>query len=223
MAVIPPSPPPSSPTPLPIQFTPFHKEDFAKDSGVAFVNQTISQLTTTLNSLLGAGGPAILPAGVDVRGGTLTGLGPPASPTDAVSAGHANANFGYAAQQGQLDVGKPYALKGLSYAYGQSFANSQSIATIQKTLTSLPPSPYGGAGHFLLFGLLIQFGFIANMDTAVFPMSFPVVFPTACQSIVAATTGPTDRITYVVSFSASQFTLANNGAGAGATWIAVGW
>jgi len=218
-------PPPKPASPLPVQFTPFDKSQFHSDAGVSFFNQTLSQITTTLNSLLGIGGPAILPSGIDVRGGAISGLGPPTSPTDAVSAGHANSNFGYAAQQSQLDVGKPYALKGLSYAYGQSVANSQAIGTIQTAIASVPATNYAGANTFTLFGLVVKFGLIANMDTAVFPMAFPGgAFPNACQSLVAITTGPVDRITYVPTLpTAAAFSLANNGTGAGAFWIALGW
>lgn len=101
-------------TPLPIQFTPFKVSDFASDSGVAFINQTLSQLTTTLNAFVGAGGPTMLPAGADLQGASLTGLGSPSGASDAVPLGHANSAYGPATQQKALDLGGTNTLKGLA-------------------------------------------------------------------------------------------------------------
>lgn len=131
---------PSS-APRPIQYTPIRPEDFQlrPDSpnsaapGIAFLNQTLSQITTTLNALLGQGGPVQFPAGVDMSGAKLTGIPAPTSPTDAISSGHASTQFSAAAQQPQLDVGGQYALKGLTYSYQQA----TQVPTLSTQITNI--------------------------------------------------------------------------------------
>lgn len=127
---------PSS-APRPVQFTPLRKEDLASDGGMTFVNQTLSQLTTTLNALVGQGGPTQFPAGVDMAGSTLTGLATPSSPTDAISAGHASSQYSAAAQQPQLDIGGDYTLKGLTYSYQQASQVPGMQTQISSILTKL--------------------------------------------------------------------------------------
>lgn len=88
-------------------------------------------------------------------------------------------------------------------------------------------------------GLIVQWGRIASMGTgSAGSFSQSVVFgstsansagtrsfPNACFTVVASTVGTSgfDRITYVDAISKAGFTLRNNGSGAGATWIAVGY
>jgi len=103
--------------PLPIQFTPFTKKHFETDAGIAFVNQTLSQLTTTINALLGSGGPTLLPSGIDVQGAKVTGLAAPESESDAVSLSHAQGNYSAPAVAPQLDLGGKNTLKGLAAVY----------------------------------------------------------------------------------------------------------
>lgn len=109
-------PDPSS-NPLPIQYTTMTKEQFASDAGCAFHNLQMSQIVNTLNAILGSGGPTILPSGVDVRGGKVTGLAAPTDPTDAVSAGHAAASYSPEAVSPKLDIGGTNTLKGLAACY----------------------------------------------------------------------------------------------------------
>lgn len=203
-------------TPRPLQFTPMRKEQFASDDGVSFFNQTIAQMINAINRQSGQAGPMVIPAGIDVAGGRLTGLAAPTDPSDAVSVAHANQNYSSPVASKNLDIGGPNALKGLTSLFLQ-------VGQVKAGLPTNYTGGSGGSGAVNLFGLIIQLGFIASMDTAVFPMNFPAPFINQCQSIVAATTGPADRITYVVSFNSTQFTLANNGSGAGACWIAMGW
>lgn len=104
----------AAPSTLPIQYTPFTEKHFTTKEGIASFNQQMSQIVNALNRGTGQAGPVVIPAGVNVAGGSVTGLGTPSNESDAVPLGHANSQFGYAAQQGQLDIGKPYALKGLT-------------------------------------------------------------------------------------------------------------
>jgi hypothetical protein len=204
--------------PLPIQYTSMTKEQFASDSGVAFHNLQLSQIVTTLNAILGSGGPTLLPSGIDVRGAAVTGLATPTSPSDAISAGHADTNYSAAAQQPQLDIGGKHALKGLTGLWLK--------------VQQLPPSPskYGGlTNYFNILGLLLQWGTAAGLaDNTPTTVTFPIPFPNACFGVVAndnstfATAGnPRTMGTTVLSLT--QCTIEASGLGASAFWVAVGW
>jgi hypothetical protein len=58
-----------------------------------------------------------------VAGAKVTGLAAPTGPSDAVSAGHASANYSASAVSPQLDVGGSSALKGLTYLFLQTYVN----------------------------------------------------------------------------------------------------
>lgn len=204
-----------SANPLPIQFTPFRKEDFTSEAGVSFVNQTLSQLTTTLNAMVGAGGPTLLPSGVDVRGASVTGLGLPNSPTDAVSLAHANANYGAEAQSSKLDVGGPNALKGLSYLFLKAQQQSQAAQ----------PSYSGSGSYFALYGMLIQWGYIAAFDTGPTTVTFPKAFPNACFGAWPVgdwSSNNAARIWFVSGLTQTSFQAHNDGL-QGAWWWSLGW
>ena len=81
-------------------------------------------------------------------------------------------------------------------------------------------------------GLAVQFGRLSSVasEPGYTGVSFaPGIFLSQCLSVVATTLGDIasshDRITYIdpASISASGFNISNNGSGAGATWIAVGY
>lgn len=101
-------------SPFPIQFAPFEKKHFETDEGLAFVNLQFSQIITALNTGNGVAGKVTLPHGVDVRGATVSGLGEPEAPEDAVSQSHVQSNYSAPAVGPQLDIGGKYALKGLT-------------------------------------------------------------------------------------------------------------
>lgn len=158
------SPPRSAPPRArPIQFTPFTKKDFATDEGVAFVNNTLAQIFTTVNALFGAGGPTLLPSGVDVQGATVTGLAAPSSPSDAVSAAHADSNYSAAAQRPQLDLGGTQTLKGLAYLYQWQQQNQGGVAAalaalakgVSGTVSLAKLTPTGTDGSLTVAGGII--------------------------------------------------------------------
>jgi hypothetical protein len=124
------------------------KEQFQSDAGVAFHNLQMSQITTTVNALLGSGGPTLLPSGIDVAGATVTGLAAPTSPSDAVSAGHASDNYSAPAISPKLDIGGSNTLKGLAYCYGQVQANTAAIAALSPTTASNTFNNYTGTKSF---------------------------------------------------------------------------
>jgi hypothetical protein len=104
---------------IPIQTPLFREDDFKPENSYQFINQWATQVTNAANLANGAVGPSVLPAGVDVAGGKVTGLGKPTGPTDAISSGHAEANYSAPVLAQQVDVGGPSALKGLTYLYLQ--------------------------------------------------------------------------------------------------------
>lgn len=149
------APKPVPPSPLPIQFVPMQREDFTTDGGVRFFNQQMTQIVTTLQALLGVGGgPTRLLSGVDVAGARITGLSTPSSPTDAVSAAHADATYSAPALSPQLDVGGRHALKGLTYLFLNrgviSLNGLAGVLSLVNTDGSITIGPNADAGTILL-------------------------------------------------------------------------
>ena len=208
-------------TPLPIQYTPLRKEDFASDSGVSFINQYLSQLTTTVNAFVGAGGPTILPAGADLQGSVLSGLGTPSSSSDAVPLGHATSAFGPATQQQQLDIGKPYALKGLTGLWSQ-------VSTLQQ---KFPAQFSGTVPYVTLYGITFQWGHVASISTSGTSVTFTaqsgIAFPNACL-VVLLTDDDASGSNHIMSvvkgtLTTTGFQAKADGSGNGTYYLAIGW
>lgn len=106
-----------SPVNLPLQYTPFRKEQFNSDEGIDTFNLQWQQVINTVNQAVGNAGRVVIPSGIDVAGSNITGLGAPTHPTDAISSGHADAKYGGAASSANLDLGGNNTLKGLSSLY----------------------------------------------------------------------------------------------------------
>ena len=85
-----------------------------QEEGLPFLNAWKAQIENQVNKLSGATGPTQLPAGVDVKGSTVSNIGEPQSPTDAISKGHAEKNYSAAALAPKLESGSSSALKILS-------------------------------------------------------------------------------------------------------------
>lgn len=121
--------------PLPIQNLQFTEAEVKDPKQFASkLNVFLQQLVPSVQALQGVAGPSVLPSGVDVAGQTVTGLGPPQGPTDAVSSGHADSQYSAASLQPQLDLGGKNALKGLTGLQITSNSQAASIAKIQAAL-----------------------------------------------------------------------------------------
>lgn len=109
----------------PIQAMQFTAKDFTENPGL--INTYLTSLVNQLNTLSGASGPTVLPAGVDVAGGTISGLAAPQGPTDAVSSAHAASTYSAAAVGPQLDIGGKFTLKGLAILWlnARKFADAE--------------------------------------------------------------------------------------------------
>jgi hypothetical protein len=148
--------------PLPIQNVQFTEEE-VKDPKqfAAKLNVFLQQLVPSVQSLQGVAGPSVLPSGIDVAGQTVTGLGAPQGPTDAISSEHASSQYGAAAQQPQLDLGGAYALKGLT---GLQLNFNQVQAQLAKGISGtaiLAKLTGGGANGSLTFVKGIITGYVA--------------------------------------------------------------
>lgn len=133
MATLTPRPSPPAATPLPIQRYQVTEDDFKNP---ARFNVFISQLTGAVQALQGTGGPSVLPSGIDVQGATVSGLGAPKAPTDAISSGHAQGNFSAPVIGPQLDIGGEHALKGLTGLQMSANNLQAAVAAIQAALAA---------------------------------------------------------------------------------------
>lgn len=94
----------------PIQFTQFTAADF-QDPTLGQFNNVMQQMANAINASNGATGKTQLPAGIDVQGSTVSGIGEPQTPTDAVSKLHAEKNYSAAAIAPKLEAGGSHSLK----------------------------------------------------------------------------------------------------------------
>lgn len=207
---------PTPAPPVPIQFQQIGKKDL-DDPQLGLVNLMFQTLANNMNQVLGINGPSYLPAGIDVGGGRISGLGAPVNPTDAVSAEHADQQFGAKALRSQLDVGGEYALKGLNAAYAVALQNQQAIQ-------GLPGNYQSGSNSLTLFGLTLKFGHTGTFSGST-AVVFPARFPTICL-VALAVDDHASGTGFIMSVSgallATGFTIASSGSGNGAYWLAVG-
>lgn len=136
--------------PPPIQRVNFTEEDFK--GNISRLNTIMAQLTGAVQALQGSGGRTSLFSGLDVQGETISGVGAPQSPTDAISLAHAEANYSPQATASQFDLGGSQALKGLSNIQLQLQQAANGTVTLAK-ITG------GGSNGSLTFvnGLITKF------------------------------------------------------------------
>lgn len=208
--------------PLPIQTQQFTKEQL-QDPGV--MNVWFQQLVDALNIGNGTLGMVPQPSGIDMQGSRVANLAPPVNDGDAISSGHAASNYGPAAQQQQLDIGKPYALKGLNVAFATSQQNATAITALQAAAANAA-TVLGSGGSTPLAAPIIQTGETAAISAG----SLAVVFPAAYENTVPTVLvcddygSGSDGVASVVKGTVTKtgFTVRNSNTGNGAWWIAVG-
>lgn len=207
--------------PLPLQYTQLTENDI-KDPALATLNTLFAQLFTHTNSLLGAGGPTPLPAGINMHGARVSNLGDPATDTDAVSQGHVQANYGGQTLSSELDIGGKYALKGLT---GVTFQQNQIQQQLTSFQTAITTSTAGSSYQTLPSGLILQWGHSGVIATGPGTVvTFPIAFPTSCFIVVATDdkAGGTNEGMAVLSVSTASFTASAQGGSNGIWWLAVG-
>ncbi len=141
-------PQPPVATPLPIQRYQVTKQDFENPERF---NVFLSQLTGAVQAVQGAGGPSVLPSGINVAGATVSGLGAPQSPSDAISSGHAQSQFSPEVIGPSLDIGGKNALKGLTGLTMQLSQVQNSLAAGITGTAVLAKITGGGANGSLTF------------------------------------------------------------------------
>src|SRR5271170_961306 len=75
-------------------------------------NNLFTQVFNRLADISGDNGTTTLPKGVDVQGSTISNVGEPQAPTDAISKAHAEANYSPAVMSKALESGGKNSFKG---------------------------------------------------------------------------------------------------------------
>jgi hypothetical protein len=117
------------------------KSSDLQDPNLGLLNTWKSQIENQINALSGTGGPAAMPAGIDVQGkGTVTNLPAPSSKTstDAASAAHVESNYSAAALAPQLEAGNNTGLK--SYRALNSKAQSENSSNFLEGMLNTAPT-----------------------------------------------------------------------------------
>lgn len=123
--------------PIPIIGTQLKLSDLQVE-GLPMLNTIITQMQTQINTLTGANGKTQLPAGVDVKGATVSGIGEPQQTNDAVSKQHAEANYSAPVIGRQLESGSKYSLK--SFRALNSKAQQETNSTFLNTMMNTAPT-----------------------------------------------------------------------------------
>lgn len=129
----------SSPTSLPIQWAPLTAEECGGNSSMAAsFNQRLGQLFNAASAQQGAAGKPIIPSGIDVAGASISNVGEPQSPSDAISKSHAEANYSAAALAPQLEAGGKNSFKG--YRSLNSKSQQESYSTFLNRVANTTPT-----------------------------------------------------------------------------------
>lgn len=188
----------------PLQTIQLKKSDL-EDPNLGVLNTLLMQIQTQVSQIIGAGGPAHLPAGIDVRGATVKNIGEPTAPGDAVSKLHAERNYSAAALAPQLEAGNNSKTSLKTYRALNSKQQRESYSNFLEdvmnttptantsTLSATPPS--GGsvtvtisAGyHAFPSGKVDSYG--QRSDTLTLPTTFSISAISRTSNVVTATTG----------------------------------
>src|SRR5271154_886676 len=112
-----------------------------QDPNLGLLNTWKSQIENQINAISGTGGPAAMPAGIDVQSkGTVTNLPAPSSKTstDAASAAHVESNYSAGALAPQLEAGNNTGLK--SYRALNSKAQRENNSVFLEGMLNTAPT-----------------------------------------------------------------------------------
>lgn len=189
----------SSPV-TPIQSIQLTQSDL-QDPSLGTLNSFLQQMTNAVNATSGAAGKTVLPAGVDVQGATVSNVGAPQSPTDAVSKGHADENYSASALAPQLEAGGSNTLKSFrslnskqqKEKYSSFLNNVMNVAPTTNTATVTGAAPVSGTvsftvsagNHQFVDGSIAPFGTFTG--TVALPSSQAITSLTRTGGVVTAT------------------------------------
>lgn len=164
-------------------------------------NNLFTQVFNRLADLSGDNGTTALPSGVDVGGSTITNVGAPQTPSDAISSAHAESKYSPAVMSKQLESGAKFGFKG--YRSLNSKSQQEAYSTFLNRVTNTSPTtnssvvtataPSGGnvtitvvAGfHQFVDGSIIPYG--AFSDTVAVPVSQNITGLTRSGGVSTAT------------------------------------
>ena len=239
--------PPAQPVPgqptTPIISGQFTSADM-QDPQLSLFNTWKTSIENQVNALSGTAGKSVLPAGVDVAGSTVTGIGEPTGPADAVSKGHAEANYSASALAPQLESGGQSSLK--SYRALNSKAQKESYSNFLEGVLNTSPTantsiitgaaPVGGsvmvtvsAGtHLFVSGS--QASYAQRTDTLALPSSYSISSISRTANVVTAVlssapplaVGDAVAVTGVTDTSYDGTFVLTGVAGTTLTWTQVG-
>lgn len=191
---------PNIPAVKPIQFAPLTKADI-DDPHLALINTYFAQIAKGINAGNGASGKTVLPAGVDVQGATVSGVGKPKSPSDAVSLAHAESNYSAAALRPLLEGGGKHSLRTVrrvgdtnQQETSSTYLNLLSNTTPTANTSIVEDSPPSGGSvtftvsagfHQRMDGTIVTYG--AFTATVALPSSQAVTSMTRTAGVVTAT------------------------------------
>lgn len=193
---------PTSPGTLPQQISQIKQADL-QDPNLGFLNTLLTQMQVQINALSGATGKSPMPSGIDVKGSTVSNIGEPTAPGDAVSKAHAEANYSAAALAPQLDSGSKNSFKGYRSlnskqqreSYSNFLENIMNTTPTANTSTLSADPPSGGsvavtisAGyHVFPSGKTVSYG--SRTDTLRLPVTFSISSISRSGNIVTCVTG----------------------------------
>jgi len=128
---------PPIPTTLPIQWAPLTDADLKSP---AAMNQRLTQLFNAVSAVQGAAGKTVLASGVDVAGSTISNVGAPQSPLDAISSAHAESKYSAAALAPQLEAGTKSGVSLKTYRALNSKNQQESYSTFLNHVSNTTPT-----------------------------------------------------------------------------------
>ncbi len=193
------------------------------------LNQWLSTVTDSLNSIAGYNGPAYVNDHLSIEGNRLMNVGTPVSSTDAISSGHAESKYSASSLQPQLEIGGSAPLN--SYRVLNSRAQQEQYSSHLNSLMSavgnantiVPTvSTSGGSSTITIPASIFQYSdgskkyFPGRSDTVSNPASFTI----STWSVTAGVATVNTTATNTVALNGSV-TITGSG-GIDGTWPVVG-
>lgn len=116
----------------------FSAKDFKDEQSFLKVQDWIDKLTVAVNTQAGLHGPVPVANSLDMKGNTITNLGAPVNPTDAIHLAAATQQFGPAAVAPELQAGGSVPLQTVRWLNSQQ--QREQTSSFLNDILSLPPT-----------------------------------------------------------------------------------
>jgi len=173
------------------------------------VNDWLNTIVDAVNSGAGYNGPAVINDHLSIQGNRLMNVAPPVEATDAISSGHAQANYSASALAPQLEIGGANALS--SYRALNSRSQTETYSSFLNGVVSGPGNANtitptattgGGTTTITIPASTFQFAdgttrhYPARTDTVTNPASFTVAsWLVTTPGLASVTTTATNSVT----------------------------